>query len=61
MKMTLHMGIPTRGNLLVFSVGFCENSHKNPEGMGWKWVLKFHSHGNPALAPQTIPDGISVG
>ena len=28
-----------------FPVGFCGNSHRN--GMGWKWRLKFHSHGNP--------------
>ena len=29
------------------SVGFCGYSHRNPVGMGWGWVLKFHSHGNP--------------
>ena len=31
----------------VGSVGFCGYSHRNPVGMGWGWVLKFHSHGNP--------------
>ena len=30
------------------SVGFCGYSDRNPVGMGWGWVLKFHSHGNPA-------------
>ena len=23
------------------------NYHRNPVGMGWKWELKFLSHGNP--------------
>ena len=30
------------------SVGFCGYSHGNPVGMGWGWVLEFHSHGSPA-------------
>ena len=29
---------------LFFSVGY---SHRNPVGIGWEWVLKFYSHGNP--------------
>ena len=31
-----------------FPVGFCGYSHRNPVGMGWEWILKFYSHGNPA-------------